>query len=179
MPDESLRAHRSVWTIIGRIAIVVMVVGLVAMWAYAFLGHPDVPGQLADPAFAKAAEPICKATKDQIDTLPKAFATPDAAQRAGVVDQATGELEQMVRDLRAKLDLASAPGDRDKVVPWLDDWDRYNLDRREYTVALRADPSTRFIVTQSERDKVQITGALDRFAKINNMASCIIPDDLA
>ena len=38
---------------------------------------------------------------------------------------------------------------------------------------------TRFAVTQSERDKSQITGALDRFARINEMAACKIPDDLS
>jgi hypothetical protein len=178
-PDESLRAYRSPWTIVGRVAVIGLVIGLVAMWVYAFWGSPDVPGRLSDTTFPTAAEPVCKATKDRIDALPKAFTTPDAAQRADVVDRATTDLEAMVTELRAKVALVPTSAERDMVNPWLDDWARYNQDRREYTVALRADPNTRFIVTQSERDKTQITGALDRFAKINNMASCIIPDDLA
>ena len=163
----------------GRVAVIALVVGLVAMWAYAFWGHPDVPGQLTSTAFPQAAEPLCKATKAQIDTLPKAFVTRDAAQRAEVVDQATADLERLVTDLRAKAELAPAGAERDMVNQWLDDWSRYNQDRREYTAALRIDPSTRFAVTQSDRDKTQITGAMDRFANINSMSSCVIPDDLA
>ena len=48
----------------------------------------------------------------------------------------------------------------------------------EYAAQLRIDPNARFAVTQSDRDKAQITKAIDLFATVNVMGSCVTPDDL-
>lgn len=161
---------------VGRIAIVVMVLGLTLMWIYALWGHPDVPGRLDDTTFPTAAQPICEATVKQIDALPKAHETRDPASRAAVVDQATTDLELMLDQLTAVVPTEQPT--RDMVTQWLADWRTYTADRRAYTAQLRTDPTTRFAVTQSDRDNVQITGAVDRFAKVNNMAACATPLDV-
>jgi hypothetical protein len=169
--------RRSPLRLLGRIAVVVLVLGLVLMWIYALWFPQDVPGRLADPAFAKAAQPICQATMDRIAALPKSIETPDAVARAGVVDRGTAEIERMITDLRAVVP-ATGP-ERDIATQWLDDYATYASDRREYTAALRVDPTTRFAVTQSDRDKKQITYAIDHFAQVNPMPACVTPGDVA
>ena len=169
--------QRSAATLIGRIAAASVALGLAAMWIYALWGYSGVPGKMDDLSFSHTAQPICQAARDSIDTLPKAHTTPDAQVRAGVVDQATDQLATMLDELERHVP-ANQP-ERDMVASWLGDWRTYLNDRREYTQQLRQDPMTRFAVTQSERDKSQITGALDRFARINEMAACKIPDDLS
>jgi hypothetical protein len=167
--------RRSPGRIISRLLIVALVIGLVAMWGYAFFGEVPVPGWMADRTFPQAAEPVCARTRVQLDTLPRAFEATDAAERAGVVDRATTMLEAMTVELRT---VVPAGPDHDRLNQWLDDWDTYNRDRRDYTGRLRQDAGARFYVTQSDRDKGQINAALDNFAKVNAMASCATPEDV-
>lgn len=177
VPDSDAPVPRR-WTL-GKIAVLVCVVGLTAMWAYALSGVAgnDVPGRLEDRTFGPAAEPVCAAAKADIDRLPRSFETPEPGQRADVVDQGTARLRRMVTELRA---LPQPSGqDADMVSQWLADWDTYNANRDDYTARLRVDRNARFYVTQREQDKRQITQALDRFAAINKMADCTTPDDLA
>jgi hypothetical protein len=168
--------RRTPLAILGRAAIVVMVLGIVLMWIYAFFGTHEVPGRLADKTFPTAAQPICQATLDKIEALPKANETPTPAQRADVVDQGTGYLDQMLADLRGKV--PAAEPEHGIVTQWLDDWGTYVQDRRDYTAQLRVDATVRFAVTQSDRDKTQITKGIDHFADVNFMAACAVPDDL-
>lgn len=167
---------RSGWSTAGRVAIVVLVLGLTGMWIYALWGKPDVPGQLADHAFPEAAEPICRAARAEVEALPKAQETRDPNSRADVLDKANQDLDQMLAALRTHVP-ATEPA-HTMVAEWLADWQTYVNDRKAYTAQLRTDPNVRFAVTQSERDNSQINNALNRFADINNMASCETPDDL-
>ena len=178
-PDEGGLAdtRRTPLAIVGRIAIVVMVLGIALMWIYAFFGKHDVPGRLADKTFPTAAAPICQATLDKIEALPKANETRTPAQRADVVDQSSGYLDAMLADLRTKVP-ANEP-EHGIVTQWLDDWTTYVQDRRDYTAQLRVDPNVRFAVTQSDRDKTQITKGIDHFADVNFMLACSVPDDLS
>jgi hypothetical protein len=164
------------WTMLTRVGLVVLVLGLAAMWAYAFFGDPGVPGRMDDATFAAGAEPVCHAVQDRIRQLPPAHQTTTPDARAEVVDQATAYLETMVGDLRAQIP-AAAP-QHDMVSQWLDDWATYVKDRRAYTVELRTNPQVRFAVTLNERDQTQITKAIDHFAAVNTMASCATPDDV-
>jgi hypothetical protein len=167
--------RRSPTRIISRFLIVGLVLALAAMWAYAFFGDIPVPGRLDDRTFPAAAEPICARGRAGLDTLPRAFEATDASARADVVDRATTMLEAMVADLRP---VVPAGADHDRLDQWLDDWDTYNRDRRDYSARLRQDPTARFWLTQSDRDKRQINEALDNFAKVNAMASCATPEDV-
>lgn len=156
---------------------VVLILSLTGMWAYAFFGDHGVPGRLENPVFPALANPVCQATQERIDELPRADQTPDASDRAAVVDQASAELTTMLDELE---DLVPAgQPETEPVTVWIEDWRIYVTDRYDYTAQLRQDPMTRFAVTQSDRDRRQVTSALDRFATINTMAACTIPDDLS
>lgn len=168
---------RSPATVIGRVAAITVALGIAGMWIYALWGYSGVPGQMSDLTFSRTAQPICQATRESIDKLPKAHTTPDVNVRAAVVDQATDQLATMLDELQRQV--PAAQPEHDMLQNWIGDWRIYLNDRREYTVQLRKDPMTRFAVTQSDRDKSQITGALDRFARINEMVACKIPDDLS
>ena len=168
---------RSRWTIVGRVAVAVLALSLTAMWIYAFFGDHGVPGRLDNPTVPALAEPVCKATQDRIHELPRANQTDTAGARADVVDQASAELDTMLNQLDGLV-----PPDKPEtlaVTQWIEDWRVYVQDRRDYTAQLRVDPMTRFAVTQSDRDRRQVTSALDRFANVNYMSSCVIPDDLS
>ena len=82
----------------------------------------------------------------------------------------------MVAELRATV--PAAQPNRDRLNAWLDDWDIYLQDRRDYTERLRADRFAKFYATQSERDRRQINSSLDNFAKVNTMPSCAVPEDV-
>jgi hypothetical protein len=168
---------RSRWTTVGRIAVVVLAVSLTAMWIYAFFGDHGVPGRLDNPVFPAQAEPVCAAAHAQIALLPLPNETPTASARADVVDRASDQLDAMLEQLRGLVPANAAETEAE--TQWIEDWQIYVHDRRDYTAQLRVDPMTRFAVTQSERDKRQVTSALDRFAEINGMPSCVVPDDLA
>ena len=183
-PDEGGLAdtRRTPLAIVGRVAIVVMVLGITLMWIYAFFGKHDVPGRLADQSFPKVAQPICQATLDKIEALPKANETRTPSARADVVDQSSDYLDAMLADLRSKA--PAAEPEHGIVTQWLDDWATYVKDRRDYTAQLRVDPNVRFAVTQSDRDKTQITKGIDHFADVNGeapnfMTACRVPDDLS
>jgi len=176
-PDEpTLEQTRNAPTrILARIAIVAIVVGIAVMWGFAFFGPRDSPGRLDDRAFPTAAEPICQAAKADLDALPPAFEAANAGARADVIVQGSDRLDRMIADLRTQV---PAGANHDGIEQWLDDWGQYVQDRRDYAAQLRVDPGARFAVTQSDRDKSQITKAVDLFATVNVMGSCATPDDL-
>jgi hypothetical protein len=168
--------RRSPWRLVSRIVIVTMIIGIVIMWIYAFFGEVPAPARLDDRAFPTAAEPVCARARAEIEKLPRAFESATAADRADVVDRSTAVLAAMVGELRGLV--ALSPPHRDALNAWLDDWDVYLGDRRDYTVRLRADAGAKFYLTQSERDRRQINNSLDNFAKVNTMASCATPEDV-
>lgn len=168
---------RSRWTVVGRVSFIALVISLTALWIYAFFGDPGVPGRLENPTFPAAAEPVCAAAHAQIRLLPLPNQTPDPGDRADVVDRASDELDAMLAQLQAMVP-QNVP-ETEPETRWIEDWQVYVNDRRAYTEKLRVDPMTRFAVTQSDRDRRQVTSALDRFATINDMPSCVVPDDVS
>jgi hypothetical protein len=176
-PEPTVEGERrSPARLIGRVVIVVMLLGITVMWIYAFFGEVPSPARLEDRTFPTAAEPICARARSEIDRLPRAFETPVPAARADVVDRATDVLAAMVADLRAAVPPAQPT--RDRLNAWLDDWDTYLGDRRDYTARLRTDPTARLYMTKSGRDGGQINHSLDNLARVNAMASCATPEDV-
>ena len=161
------------WMFWGAVAIMMAMAG---MWAYAFLAPQDVPGRMDSTAFPDAAEPRCAETLTTLAALPRSFDVADATERADLVDTATDELTSMVDDLEALV--PETEPEQQMVTEWLADWRAYLTNRRDYAERLRTDEDARFYVDQSDRDGVQITNALDRFATVNAMASCAVPDDV-
>lgn len=157
--------------------------GALVMWAGVFAYHlsgawqADTPGRLDDPAFAASAEELCANAGEALAGLPPAWQTTEAVDRAEVIDASADILNALVASLRS---LPTATGDdQRRVDEWLGDWERFVEDRTDFARRLRDDPDTRFFVTQSERDRRQITLAIDRFAATNDMPTCATPRDLA
>lgn len=166
----------SVWTLMGRVIVVVIILGSALLWIYALTRSPgQPPGSLDDPSFGAAAEPICASAQARLAELPPAFDAPDPAIRAAVISSGTEILQTMVDDLRS---IAPSRGTRDgdMVAEWLDDWQTYLGDRRAHAARLAEEGDIRFYVT--EKDGRQITAPIDRFAQINHMPSCATPGDL-
>jgi hypothetical protein len=160
---------------IGRGLAVLVVAAIVLMWLYIFSGvaAEDPPDQLDDDAFALVAEPRCDAALAELDALPSAGESGSAAERAVVLDEANEILADMVDDLAA-VEVDDEDG-RELVGLWLDDWRRYLADRRAYAEELRVDEDAELLVTA--RGGRQITLTIDRFATVNEMASCVTPLD--
>lgn len=161
----------------GRVAATVVVLGLVALWVYAFSGlaRKDPPDLLDDPSFSQEAEPVCAVAVGAVEALPAAQDAPSPEVRAETVARANQILDEMVADLR----LAAPTGaDRDSRITglWLDDWGTYLSDRRSYADALRrgSEDPPEF----TPRGNRAITTTIDNFAEVNDMASCATPLDL-
>ncbi len=171
------RPPRSARRTIGWVAAGTFVVATFAMWLYAFfLFDPGLKvDELADRTFPTAAEPICAAAGARLDQLPPANTAKDALERADVVDQADEILRGMLDQLRSV-----APTGDDRVSKgismWIDDWETYLQDRVEYAAQLRQDPDTRF--TETVKANRQISRAIDGFAEVNRMDSCVTPGDV-
>jgi len=176
-PTTDPTATRGRSSRLGRVAVVLVLLVIVGLWAYALspLASRRPPGRLDDHSFADQAETICASTVTNLAALPQAFETATPAERADVVDRSDAELRAMVAELRP---LTPAIDTRDgrMVNEWLDDWGVYIGDREGYAARLRNDPAARLYVT--EKDGLQITEAIDRFAHINFMDSCATPEDL-
>lgn len=154
----------------------IVVLALVGMWVYVFSGAAgrDPPDQLDDPAIGVDFEPICAQAREAIDALPPAREATTAAERAPVITSANEVLEAMLTDL-GEVALDGTDRDRRLVGLWLADWATFVDDRRSYATALTTDEAAELLV--SDRAGRQITVTVDRFAEINDMASCATPLD--
>jgi hypothetical protein len=160
---------------------VVLGVGLFAgavLWCYALFGpRSEPPGTMDDQSFGVAAEPICARTLSAVDALPLAHLTPNAIERAVVLEEANTYIAAQLDELGALVTMAPAGSeDRRRVDEWLADWDTYLGDRQSYVVALRADDDARFRETEKAGD--HISQALEAFAVKNSMPSCAPPGDV-
>ncbi len=159
-----------------RVTILVILVGVAALWGYALTRQPQPPpDRLDDTAWSERAEEVCASNADARDALPQAFQTDDPLERADVVEQANAELDTMLATLRA--DLPASERDRSMLDEWLGDWSVYVQNRRDFVERLRSEGDARIFVT--EKDGRQITVAIDRFAEVNHMASCRTPKDIS
>lgn len=166
---------------VGLVLAVISGVVVLGMWAWVFGYHlggswrDDTPGRLANTTFPTLAEPVCAEAVTALAALPPAWTTGTPAARADAVDGSVVVLNEMVADLRA----LPTGGQDEAVNEWLIDWETFIADRADYADRLRSDPDARFYVTQSDRDRRQITLAIDRFAETNRMPSCATPADLS
>lgn len=163
---------------LGLVAIVAIVVGLVAMWAYVIYlavgpGRQPPPDRLDDPTFGAAAQTRCRAALDIVAALPRAASAGSGTERAAVIDEADETFEAMVDDLER---MAPSGEDGELVLAWLADWRIYLTDRAAYADALRADPDARLLVTA--KSGKQITEYINAFAADNDMPACSTPLDV-
>ncbi len=145
------------------------------MRGYALFGpRSEAPGSLGPDTFSTAAEPICLATLEQVNALPKAPETTDPSERATVIDEANVLLGAMV--IEAREHTPGADPDRSMVTEWIDDREVLIADRQTFADAIRKDPRARYLET--EKGGNHLSEAITRFAEINEMPSCIDPGDV-
>jgi hypothetical protein len=164
------------------VAVLVALAALAVMWVYIlFFADTANPNRLADRAWAKQAETICKGYADQIKVLPDATMFADVKpkaeamrQRAVVGKQVTDLLTAMVAGLRATppSDAVSA----DAVNRWLADYDTYLGNRRAHLDRWAAGEDPPFAETKVGDKPISL--GMNDFAEANDMASCDVPGDL-
>ncbi len=174
--DEDV-ARRGAAATVGRVLVVVIVLGSLLLWVYVFSGvaRKDPPNTLDDAAFGVAAEPICAEAAATLATLPRAEDSTSAAQRADVIDDANGTLTEMV-DRLDELEVSTAR-DREMTDEWISDWRTFIDDRADFAARLREDDMARFYVTEKP-GRLQVTKAIDDLAEVNDMPSCVDPGDV-
>jgi glycosidase len=138
-------------------------------------GDIDPPDHLDDPAFGRAAEPICAdavATLEERDLLHPSPESPE--DRADIVDASNAVLAAMVLDLRGLPRPAGEEGEW--VGLWLSDWDQHLADRQNWADGLREGHDGPF--TETARAGNQISKVIDNFADVNDMPSCTTTHDV-
>lgn len=166
---------RSVW----RIPIIAVTLLFAGFWIWAlFFASKEAVNKIGDRAWAERAEGICAAAEEQRLTLasPVEFDPDDPAMlltHAGLIDEATDILEQMLDDV-----VAVEPTD-DKgvnIVPqWEADYRAFIENRRDYTDRLRAGDTSPF--TETAVDGIPISEKVEQFAGDNEMPSCAPPHE--
>lgn len=165
----------------GRVAVTVILVALVVMWAWIWFFAPrENVDRFSERAFPEAAEPICAVAHQAILALPSGRETPTVAERAAVVREGTEIVAAMVADLEAIAGLVTDPDDAEILRLWFDDWhDLYLADRWAHVERLEAaTPDTpgedlAFLVQDLRYGR-----RIDGLANVNDMDSCVIPGDI-
>jgi hypothetical protein len=170
--SDDTRARR-----VGRVVVVTIVLGLALMWIYVLFvvnGDSATTDELHDSTFAKAAQPVCAATLDELhrlDVVNKVAATPQ--DRATLVDRADSSLTRMVSQLRT-LPVPNAD-DATAVSKWLDDWDQWLRDRAAWSDKLRRGEDAPFVEKERVETHQPNSKALNDFALVNDMRACATP----
>jgi hypothetical protein len=161
-----------------RIAVAVVIVALAVMWIYVlFIAKPEPTDRLTDRSFPTAAQPICKATIDNLRNdglLDQKASSPQ--DRASLADRADAQLADMVAQLRAKVPASGVA--HDATTAWLDDWDQWLHDRAAWTDQLKAGQDVQFYEKQRGNTGEPNSTALNAFAVTNEMSSCQTPSGL-
>jgi hypothetical protein len=159
-----------------------VVLGIVAMWVYAFAFAPREGVYLVtDDSWRASAEEICAVAEARRDALADTDGgyidqpTPaQMAQRAEIVDQATDIVEEMLDDVVA-LPLS---GDKDqlRVEVFAEHYRTLIADRRAYAEDLRTGENRAFHESMVEGGPV--ANVLTDFTSGNDIDSCAPPFDL-
>ncbi len=173
---EPFEDERIGWTT-QRVLGAAVAVAIAAFWVWGF--SPWAPSSKADgirdKMFLADAKRSCTTMQNSLEALPPARTAASATSRSDVVAQSAPIFAAMIGDLRVSA--ASLQG-RDAVLAsqWIDDWQAYARDRQAYAVALRTDDRALFTVTR--RESGQITVTMDGFSRVNDLASCLVPQDV-
>lgn len=162
--------------------LIVVCVGLVAMWVYAFwFASKKAAYRVDDARWRAEAETICAKYEarrlELVDTSEGYIDRPTEAQmleRADIVDRATDLLESEIDDIVA-LPVATQQ-DRDLIAEYEGFFDTLLSDRRAYTAQLRT-----FVVEPYVESKVAggpVTNIILDFTTVNEIPSCQPPGEL-
>ena len=132
--------------------------------------------KLASPAFAQQAEPICKATADQLAALPKAFQSPTNVARAEVVAQAQRRAAGHAGPAGHRSRPAATTG-ASCASGWATTASTWATAR---TTPAGCAPIPRLASTRTRRTPgEQISIPIDTLATANDMDDCVAPEDLS
>ena len=144
-------------------------------WIYVFwFADTTPPDKLTSSSFSAAAEPVCKATRQQVRDEGLVDVKAETPQQRGeLTARADLELHAMIGQLRAIQ--VPDPGDAVLVERWLADWDGLIADREAWVVKLRAGDGNP-LIARSHAGGEPASKTLDSFANVNAMPSCKAPD---
>lgn len=176
---ERPKRRITIWTVL----IGLMLLGLLAMWIYAFVfANVKSPDLMPDKAWAARTEAACAAMKPQVAQLPAANSFKDITprgealrQRADVADAITALLRSQVAGIKND-DPADERSARLKGL-WLTDYDAYLADRDAHVAQFRAGNDPPFAQTITEKGTPGPV-RMDTFVRLNKMPSCQVPLDL-
>lgn len=170
--DEDYRPRK--WALAAGIGFFVL---MAIFWTAVFSGFftERNPVELYDKAWVAQAETICAPAAQTIENLPNASTAETPADRSELLDRGTVALEKMVTELR---DLPTPTRESDQIVVdgFLDDWEIYLQDRRDFAEALLSDPMAAPLM--SEVHGGWVSDAIDVTAKANDIMDCATPGDM-
>ena len=169
-----------------RIALLVVVIAMVAMWVWIYLfASRENPDRLTNRAYPAAAEERCAAFQAEIDEFPFFDTQTTIAQKATQVAAGTELTIDLVTDLETLRDGQRFDDDEDRTLLdlWFADWHAYIDDREAYVAKLDAatadTPLDDLVFTLTERSSGGFyTRTIEGFANVNDMASCHVPGDV-
>ena len=166
---------------ISRFVIGTCIVGLIAMWIYAFgFASKESVNKIGDQTWTSRAEEICSKAEEQRLALVDLRQISDAGvnaltERAALIDKATDTLEKAVNAIST---VAPTDAKGKAIVPlWITDYRQLIVDRRDYANQLRAGENVPFSETMVEG--LPISEKVSTFAVDNRMSSCKVPMDLS
>ena len=157
---------------IGRVLGIVAFLALIIFWIYVFANRSSVahPDEFDDPTWLTAAEALCSERQAAIAELPNAASVSGAVERGELVALGTIQLEAMIDELH-ELGLPSDAKGAETVPKWLDDWELYLQDRRDWSDILLTGDDPPFLISGNDQ-QVRVTDLLTTYAEVNDMPSC-------
>ena len=165
----------------ARTVIGTCIIGLLAMWIYAFgFASKESVNKISDLAWTARAQDICSQAMTQRLALADLRQISDAganalAERAALVDKATDTLENAINAISAVE--PTDPKGKAIVPLWIADYKQLIRDRREYANQLRTGINKSF--AESMFEGLPISEKISTFAADNRMSSCKVPMDLS
>jgi len=163
----------------GLLGIVILLI--VAMWVYAlFFATKESVNKFEDRQWAARAQERCSLSQQERKGLADYRIVDDLgpnalAERSMLVDKATDTMQRFVDEFRAQL--PNDPKGIALVTLWLDDYEIYIADRRDFADDLRSGINLRFAETPIEG--LPISEKIATFAADNEMPACKPPIDLS
>lgn len=162
--------------------LLIIVLGIVAMWIYAFVFAPrEGRYRVVDDRWRASTAAVCAASRERIlalaDTKDGPVINPtleQMARRAALVDQATDELQTML-DQIARVP-ASSDRDRQLIDSWFGFYATVISDRRAHTARLRSGVDEPY--EESQVAGGPVTNVVTDFTKANEINRCAPPFDL-
>ena len=165
----------------ARTVIGTCIIGLLAMWIYAFgFASKESVNKISDKAWTARAEDICSQAMTQRLALADLRQISNAGanalvERAALVDKATDTLDNAINAISAVE--PTDPKGRAIVPLWIADYKLLIKDRREYASQLRTGVNKPF--AESMFEGLPLSEKISTFAADNRMSSCKVPMDLS